>query len=87
MSADDPRADKLEEAMRALAYVVAGAMDVAQRHPDAQTKKRNQAFVDLMIPVVKGWCTETGLEVASLGIQVHGGMGVIEETGAAPHLS
>ncbi|PIV71472.1 MAG: acyl-CoA dehydrogenase, partial [Rhodocyclales bacterium CG17_big_fil_post_rev_8_21_14_2_50_68_7] len=43
-------------------------------------------FVDLMIPVVKGWCTETGIEMASLGIQVHGGMGFIEETGAAQHL-
>ena len=39
-----------------------------------------------MIPVVKGWCTETGIEVASLGVQVHGGMGFIEETGAAQHL-
>ena len=74
------------EAMRALAYVVAGATDVAQRHPDAATRQRNQAFVDLMIPVVKGWSTETGIEVASLGIQVHGGMGFIEETGAAQHL-
>jgi len=74
------------EAMRALAYVVAAAMDVAARHPDKATRQRNQAFVDLMIPVVKGWCTETGIEVASLGIQVHGGMGFIEETGAAQHL-
>jgi acyl-CoA dehydrogenase len=46
----------------------------------------HQAFVDLMIPVVKGWCTETGIDVASLGVQVHGGMGFIEETGAAQHL-
>jgi len=74
------------EAMRALAYVVAGATDLAQRHPDAALRQRNQAFVDLMIPVVKGWSTETGIEVASLGIQVHGGMGFIEETGAAQHL-
>ncbi len=74
------------EAMRALAYVVAAAQDVAWRHPDADERKRNHAFVDLMIPVVKGWCTETGIDVASLGIQVHGGMGYIEETGAAQHL-
>jgi len=74
------------EAMRALAYVVAAAMDVAARHPDKDTRARNQAFVDLMIPVVKGWSTETGIEVASLGVQVHGGMGFIEETGAAQYL-
>jgi alkylation response protein AidB-like acyl-CoA dehydrogenase len=74
------------EAARALAYVVAAALDVAARHPDAKTRQQNQAFVDLMIPVVKGWSTETGIEVASLGVQVHGGMGFIEETGAAQHL-
>jgi alkylation response protein AidB-like acyl-CoA dehydrogenase len=74
------------EAARALAYVVASAMDAMQRHPDPETRKRNQAFVDLMIPVVKGWSTETGIEVASLGVQIHGGMGFIEETGAAQHL-
>jgi alkylation response protein AidB-like acyl-CoA dehydrogenase len=71
------------EAMRALAYVVAAATDTALRHPDATEKARQQAFVDLMIPVVKGWLTETGNEVASLGVQIHGGMGFIEETGAA----
>ncbi len=74
------------EAMRALAYVVAAALDAAARHPDPAERKRSQLFVDLMIPVVKGWSTETGIEVASLGIQVHGGMGFIEETGAAQHL-
>jgi len=74
------------EAMRALAYVVAGAMDAAHRHPDKEERAKTQAFVDLMIPVVKGWSTETGIEVASTGIQVHGGMGFIEETGAAQHL-
>jgi hypothetical protein len=74
------------EAMRALAYVVAAALDVAARHPDEKMRQQNQAFVDLMIPVVKGWSTETGIEVASLGVQVHGGMGFIEETGAAQHL-
>jgi alkylation response protein AidB-like acyl-CoA dehydrogenase len=74
------------EAMRALAYVVAAAVDVAARHPDLKIREQNQAFVDLMIPVVKGWSTETGIDVASLGVQVHGGMGFIEETGAAQHL-
>jgi alkylation response protein AidB-like acyl-CoA dehydrogenase len=74
------------EAMRALAYVVAAAHDAAARHPDAEERKRNHAFVDLMIPVVKGWSTETGIEVASLGVQIHGGMGFIEETGAAQYL-
>ncbi|HYD57287.1 MAG TPA: acyl-CoA dehydrogenase [Burkholderiales bacterium] len=74
------------EAMRALAYVVAAAMDFAQKEKDVETRKRHQAFVDLMIPVVKGWSTETGIDVASLGVQVHGGMGFIEETGAAQHL-
>jgi hypothetical protein len=70
------------EAMRALAYVVAAAMDFAHKTQG----KDHQAFVDLMIPVVKGWCTETGIDVASLGVQVHGGMGFIEETGAAQPL-
>jgi alkylation response protein AidB-like acyl-CoA dehydrogenase len=74
------------EAMRALAYVVASAMDAAALHADVKTRQQNQAFVDMMIPVVKGWSTETGIEVASLGVQVHGGMGFIEETGAAQHL-
>jgi alkylation response protein AidB-like acyl-CoA dehydrogenase len=71
------------EAMRALAYTTAAALDFCHKGKDAKT---HQAFVDLMIPVVKGWCTETGIEVASLGVQVHGGMGFIEETGAAQHL-
>ncbi len=73
------------EAMRAVGYVTAAAMDNAHRHPDPEARKRHQAFVDFMIPIVKGWSTETGQEVASLGIQVHGGMGFIEETGAAQH--
>ncbi len=74
------------EAMRALAYVVAAAIDVSIKSKDKEERKRHQAFVELMIPVVKGWSTETGIEVASLGVQVHGGMGFIEETGAAQHL-
>ena len=74
------------EAARALAYVVAASMDFSLRTQNPEEKKRHQAFVDLMIPVVKGWSTETGIDVASLGVQVHGGMGFIEETGAAQHL-
>jgi 3-(methylthio)propanoyl-CoA dehydrogenase len=74
------------EAMRALAYTTAAAMDLARKDPDPEARKRHQAFVDLMIPVVKGWCTETGIDVASLGVQVHGGMGFVEETGAAQYL-
>ena len=71
------------EAMRALAYVVAAAMDIAHRDPDAGLRAKHQAFADMMIPVVKGWSTENCIEVASMGIQVHGGMGYVEETGAA----
>src|SRR6185295_18083462 len=70
------------EAMRALAYTTAAALDFAHKTQD----KKQQAFVDLMIPVVKGWSTETGIDVASLGVQVHGGMGFVEETGAAQYL-
>jgi alkylation response protein AidB-like acyl-CoA dehydrogenase len=73
------------EAMRGLAYWVAARHDFALRHADAAERARNQALVDLMIPVVKGWLTETGNELTYLGVQVHGGMGFIEETGAAQH--
>ncbi len=74
------------EAARALAYVVAASMDFSLKTTNKEEQKQHQAFVELMIPVVKGWSTETGTEVASLGVQVHGGMGFIEETGAAQHL-
>jgi len=74
------------EAARALAYEVAALHDRARHHPDDAERRRCQALVDLLIPVVKGWITETAFEVASLGVQVHGGMGFIEETGAAQHL-
>jgi hypothetical protein len=76
----------LTEAGRALAYFAAAGLDIAARHPDPDTRKARQSLVDLLIPVVKGWCTEIGSEVASLGMQVHGGMGYIEETGAAQYL-
>ncbi|MBS1108478.1 MAG: acyl-CoA dehydrogenase domain protein [Anaeromyxobacteraceae bacterium] len=71
------------EAMRAVACVTAAAADTARCHPDAERRAASQAFVDLMIPIVKGWSTENSVDIASLGIQVHGGMGYIEETGAA----
>jgi alkylation response protein AidB-like acyl-CoA dehydrogenase len=74
------------EAMRALAYVTAAALDNAHQNPDAAARAQAQAFADLMIPVVKGWGTESSIDIASLGVQVHGGMGYIEETGAAQHL-
>jgi 3-(methylthio)propanoyl-CoA dehydrogenase len=74
------------EAMRALAGVVAVSLDAARLHPRAEERERHQAFADLMIPVVKGWCTENSVEIASLGVQVHGGVGFIEETGAAQFL-
>ena len=73
------------EAQRALAYVVGAATDMAHHHPDEAVRAQNQAFTDLMIPVVKGWLTEASIEITSTGVQVHGGMGFIEETGAAQH--
>lgn len=74
------------EAMRALACYTAGQMDVARGHPEAVRGELSQRLVDLLTPVVKGWCTETAVGVASTGIQVHGGMGYIEETGASQYL-
>jgi alkylation response protein AidB-like acyl-CoA dehydrogenase len=74
------------EAMRALSALAAQALDISLRHADREERQRHQAVVDLLTPVVKGWCTEQGIEIASLGVQVHGGMGFIEETGAAQHL-
>jgi 3-(methylthio)propanoyl-CoA dehydrogenase len=71
------------EAMRALASVSALSLDAARVHPDTQERARHQAFADLMIPVIKGWCTENSVALTSLAIQVHGGMGFIEETGVA----
>ncbi len=70
---------------RAMATVAAAAYDAAHHHPDAQVRKQNQAFYEFMVPLVKGYSTEMSLEVTSLGVQVHGGMGFIEETGAAQY--
>ncbi len=74
------------EAMRALALYAAFQLDIGGNHPDAARRAAAQARGELLIPIVKGWSTETGIEIASLGIQVHGGMGYIEETGAAQAL-
>ncbi|MEA3196733.1 MAG: 3-(methylsulfanyl)propanoyl-CoA dehydrogenase, partial [Gammaproteobacteria bacterium] len=71
------------EAMRALAVVVAVSLDAARLHPRAEERERHQAAADLMIPVIKGWCTENSVDITSLGLQVHGGVGFVEETGAA----
>jgi hypothetical protein len=73
------------EAMRALVVFTAGSLDRAKRHPDSGERARHQALVDLLTPVVKAWCTDMGCAVASTGIQVHGGLGFIEATGAAQH--
>lgn len=73
------------EGCRALASVAAAAYDVAHHHPDAQTRQDNQAFYEFMVPLVKGFSTEMSIEVTSLGVQVHGGMGYIEETGCAQY--
>ncbi len=75
----------LNQATRFIAYWVATQFDLAHAHPDAEVKRRASGFVDLLMPVVKGWSSEVGCEVTSLGIQVHGGMGFIEETGAAQY--
>jgi 3-(methylthio)propanoyl-CoA dehydrogenase len=73
------------DAMRALIYTNAGAMDMAAHHPDEAVRTENQELVDLLIPLSKAWCTDMGSEVTSTAIQVHGGMGYIEETGVAQH--
>jgi alkylation response protein AidB-like acyl-CoA dehydrogenase len=70
---------------RAMATVAAAAYDAAHAHPDAEVRKQNQAFYEFLVPLVKGYSTEMSLEVTSLGVQIHGGMGFIEETGAAQH--
>ena len=73
------------EGCRALSSVAAAAFDAAHHHLDADTRKQNQAFYEFMVPLIKGYSTEMSLEVTSLGVQVHGGMGYIEETGCAQY--
>src|SRR5882672_10664723 len=74
------------EAMRALSYLAAAAIDRSRGAADAEARFRAERRADLLIPVVKAWCTDLGVEIASTGVQVHGGMGYIEETGAAQYL-
>ena len=73
------------EGCRSMAAVAAAAYDASHHHPDADVRRQNLAFYEFMVPLVKGYSTEMSLEVTSLGIQVHGGMGFIEETGAAQY--
>jgi alkylation response protein AidB-like acyl-CoA dehydrogenase len=73
------------EAMRALAYYTNSALDRSRHHDDAEARGYNQRRTDLLTPVVKAWCTDLGVDIASIGVQVHGGMGFIEETGAAQY--
>ena len=74
------------EACRAMALYAAFQLDLGKAHPDAAIRAAAQARGDMLIPVVKGFCTESGVDIASIGIQVHGGMGYVEETGAAQTL-
>ena len=74
------------EAMRSIAYVTAADLDLSKRHPDEAARAQHQSRVDLMIPVVKGWSTEMGQVLTSIGVQIHGGMGYVEETGAAQYM-
>ncbi|MEC8699049.1 MAG: acyl-CoA dehydrogenase family protein, partial [Pseudomonadota bacterium] len=73
------------EAMRALAYDTAVQFDIAKRHTDAHTRNEAKAKLDLLTPIVKAWSTDLGVELTSTAVQIHGGMGFIEETGAAQH--
>ena len=74
------------EAARVMAYDCAAAFDFASHHPDEDTRAKFQRRGELLTPIVKGWSTEVGVELCSLGVQIHGGMGFIEETGAAQYL-
>ena len=74
------------EAMRALCYSVAEAMDLASQHPDKTIREKHRGYLEIMTPIAKAWSTDQGFEVTSTGIQIHGGMGYIEETGAAQYM-
>ncbi len=73
------------EALRALCYANGFAIDLAKNHPDAAVREQQQKLADLLTPLSKGWGTDLGVELTSLNIQIHGGMGYVEETGAAQH--
>jgi hypothetical protein len=74
------------EAMRAVAYVIAAARDLAAKHPDLAVRQQRQAFIELLIPIFKGWSSETAIEITSTSIQVHGGAGYIDDGGASQPL-
>jgi alkylation response protein AidB-like acyl-CoA dehydrogenase len=76
----------LTEAGRAMSLATMAAEDRATHHPQSEVRTQNALHVEVMTPLVKGWCTEIAMETTSLGVQVHGGMGFIEETGAAQHM-
>ena len=76
----------LTEGGRAMSYYAIAAEDRSSHHPDEQVRVSSAQMVELLTPLVKGWCTEVAMESTSLGVQVHGGMGFIEETGAAQHM-
>jgi len=76
----------LTEGCRAMSYYAIAAEDRSSHHPDEQVRAQSAQMVELLTPLVKGWCTEVAMESTSLGVQVHGGMGFIEETGAAQHM-
>jgi butyryl-CoA dehydrogenase len=73
------------EAARAVAYVAAGYNDLGHHHPDGDARAAAKAAYEYLVPIVKGWSTEMSIDVASTGVQIHGGMGFIEETGAAQY--
>ncbi|WP_101102198.1 acyl-CoA dehydrogenase [Macromonas bipunctata] len=73
------------EGARALAYVAAASNDQALHAPDATTRRQQQELYEFLVPVIKGYCTEMANDITSLGVQVHGGMGFVEDTGAAQH--
>jgi 3-(methylthio)propanoyl-CoA dehydrogenase len=74
------------EAMRALLYTNAVSIDLARHHPDQAEREARRELVDLLTPISKAWCTDLGVELASIGVQVHGGVGYVEETGVAQYL-
>jgi len=76
----------LTEGGRAMSYYAIAAEDRSSHHPDEEVRAQSAQMVELLTPLVKGWCTEVAMESTSLGVQVHGGMGFIEETGAAQHM-
>jgi alkylation response protein AidB-like acyl-CoA dehydrogenase len=76
----------LTEAGRAMSFFAIAAEDRSHHHPESEVRAENVVLVELLTPLVKGWCTEVSMESTSLGVQVHGGMGFIEETGAAQHM-